>query len=56
MAKANKRAQSGKKQHRLANDYKIPIEDRRKFNYHNIDKWVSEKKYKKYLKWKENHK
>lgn len=54
MARANKRAQSGKKQHKLCNEYEIPIEDRKAFMHHNVDKWVGEKRYKKYLKWKED--
>jgi len=56
MAKANKRALSNQKQHRLCNDYKIPIRDRKNFNHHNTDKWVNKKRYDKYLKWKEDHK
>jgi len=53
MAEANKRALSGKKQHKLAGEHKIPIEDRKAFMHHNVDKWVGEKKFDKYLKWKE---
>ena len=56
MAKANKRALSGQKQHRLSHEYKIPLKDRQKFNGHNIEKWVNKKKYNQYVKWKEEHK
>ncbi len=56
MAKANKRGQSGKRTHSVEHEYKIPIRHRREFMGNNISKWVSEKKYKDYLSWKERNK
>ena len=56
MAKANQRSRSNQKQHRLCNDYKIPIKYRRRYTHHNKDKWVGKDKYKDFCEWREKNK
>jgi len=53
--KANNRHQKGNKTHAQSNEYKIPYRDRKAFMGANI-KWVSRKKYMKYLDWKKEKK
>ena len=54
MAKANQRALSGKQQHSLSNEYKIPIEDRMAYMKGRSFKWVNKKKHEDYVKWKKD--
>lgn len=53
--KANQRFKGKLRTHALNGDYKIPIEDRKKFMGSNSLKWVDKKKYKKYLEWKKEN-
>jgi len=55
MAKANQRSLSGQRPHSISHEYKIPIRDRKAFMHTNKEKWVSEKKYKDYIRWKKSN-
>jgi hypothetical protein len=52
MAKANARFRNRQKMHSKTDSrYEIPFKDRKSFMGTNIEKWVTEKTYKKYLEW-----
>jgi len=56
MAKANQRfVGTMQRTHACSGDYKIPLEDRIPFLNTNT-KWVTEKKYKEYIRWKKEGK
>ena len=50
--KANNRFSKGASSHAMSGEYKIPFKDRKAFMGSNDAKWVSEKEFLKYLKWK----